>query len=206
MYNQQVAQKKPTATAALSILAGVFGLILSILALAGWVIGYGYISEYTGYYYNDIANSVFIIGIAVAIWFLISSILVLVGGTKLNSNPAGHTKWGIVILLFSIIGFGPMAFSIPAWTGFLGLLIAIMGIIGGILALVFKPVYAPQPSAYPPPYQPQQPSYPPTYGQPQQQPYPPQQGQRPITRICPNCGRVIDENLKFCPHCGKQLG
>jgi hypothetical protein len=205
MYNQQVAQKKPTAAAVLSIIAGVIGLVLSLLALIGWIYIWSVGSGYSGYnYYDDFANSVFILGIALASWYLVSSILVLVGGTKLNSNPAGHTRWGIVILIFSIIGLGPMAIAIPDWTGILGLLIAIMGIVGGILALVFKPAYAPSPPAYAPPYQQTQPPYQPTYGQPQQQ-YPPPQAQRPINRICPNCGRVIDENLKFCPHCGKQL-
>lgn len=26
-----------------------------------------------------------------------------------------------------------------------------------------------------------------------------------IKRICPNCGRVIKEDVKFCPYCGKEL-
>jgi len=26
-----------------------------------------------------------------------------------------------------------------------------------------------------------------------------------IQRICPSCGRVIKEDVKFCPHCGKEL-
>jgi hypothetical protein len=33
----------------------------------------------------------------------------------------------------------------------------------------------------------------------------PAPAQTPITRICPNCGRVISEDTKFCPACGKQL-
>jgi len=28
----------------------------------------------------------------------------------------------------------------------------------------------------------------------------------PVTRICPQCGRVIPPEVKFCPHCGKELG
>ncbi len=27
----------------------------------------------------------------------------------------------------------------------------------------------------------------------------------PVTRICPQCGRVIPPEVKFCPHCGKEL-
>jgi len=26
-----------------------------------------------------------------------------------------------------------------------------------------------------------------------------------ITRVCPKCGQVLDEEAKFCPRCGKQL-
>jgi heme/copper-type cytochrome/quinol oxidase subunit 2 len=26
-----------------------------------------------------------------------------------------------------------------------------------------------------------------------------------IKRICPQCGRVIKEDVKFCPYCGKEL-
>jgi len=192
-YNQ-VAQNKPTAAAVLSILAGVFGLVFAIIAF----IGIFYIASI---FVEFEVGTFLAIAIAEAVWILISAILVLVGGVKIRSHPESHTKWGVVILLFSIIGLGLLVLSIPAWTGFVGLIITILGIVGGILALVFKPVfvqqpvYAPQQSAYPPPQQP-------TWGQQPQQ----QQVQRPITRICPQCGRVIDENIKFCPHCGKQLG
>jgi len=27
-----------------------------------------------------------------------------------------------------------------------------------------------------------------------------------ITRICPQCGRVLAEDMKYCPNCGKALG
>jgi hypothetical protein len=86
--------------------------------------------------------------------------MLIVGAVKLNSNPLEHTKWGVIILVFSIIGG-----------------VNIFGIIGGALALSYKPI---------------------TYSQ---VPAPPQV----ITRICPQCGRVIEENTKFCPYCGKQL-
>ena len=28
---------------------------------------------------------------------------------------------------------------------------------------------------------------------------------RPITRVCPKCGQVLNEEAKFCPRCGKAL-
>jgi len=63
----------------------------------------------------------------------------------------------------------------------LGGIIAFLGfivmIIAGIAALVSKP-------PAPPPTTPSKP---------------------PITRICPQCGRVLAPDVKFCPHCGKAL-
>lgn len=200
---QQVPQNKPTAAAVLSIIAGVLGLVFAVITL----IGVFYLSSLLEYY--DI-GAFLAIALGEVIWILISSILVIAGGSKIRSNPASHTKWGVVILLFSIIGLGLLALSIPDWVGFVGLIITIMGIVGGILALAFKPTYGPAPYGYQQPYPPQQPyqQYPQqTYQQPYtQQPYqqPPQTPQQ-IRRICPQCGRVIDENVKFCPHCGKQL-
>ncbi len=36
-------------------------------------------------------------------------------------------------------------------------------------------------------------------------PSPPVAPSPPIKRICPKCGRVITEEVKFCPHCGQAL-
>jgi predicted RNA-binding Zn-ribbon protein involved in translation (DUF1610 family) len=67
---------------------------------------------------------------------------------------------GVIILVFGILGG-----------------VNIFGIIGGALALAYKPITA------------------------SQVPIPPQV----ISRTCPQCGRAIEENTKFCPYCGKQL-
>jgi len=29
---------------------------------------------------------------------------------------------------------------------------------------------------------------------------------KPVTRICPQCGRTLPPDVKFCPYCGKTLG
>ena len=34
---------------------------------------------------------------------------------------------------------------------------------------------------------------------------PPPQYQAPANRICTQCGRAVQDNIKFCPNCGKQL-
>lgn len=51
----------------------------------------------------------------------------------------------------------------------------ILGIIGGALGIAWKPSPPPDPA--------------PT----------------PITRVCPQCGRVLTQEVKFCPHYGKAL-
>jgi len=61
---------------------------------------------------------------------LISGILVIVGAIMLNTRPAEHTTWGTVILVFSII-------SLLGMGGFF--IGAILGIVGGALALAWRP-------------------------------------------------------------------
>lgn len=136
----------------------VVGFILILIA-AGMSNYY-----YGDYYYQEIRT---LYG-GVGFWSLICGIIVIVAAVKLNSYPMEHTKWGVFILVFSIIGLGPL-----------------LGLIGGILALVYKP----QTSA------PQRPTA-----------WTEQIGPQVIARICPQCGRVLSEEIKFCPYCGKELG
>jgi len=190
MYPQQnQVQNKPTAAYVLSLLGGIIGLLASLALIALGALAYIALDNYSGYYYGYDAYGAlgwgWTIYIGLGAWMLITSILIIAFAGKLKSNPLEHSKWGALILVFSIIGVG-----------------GLFGLIGGILALVYKPILvgaAPQ-------YVPQQPYY----GQPPQQAayqQPPQQyaPQQPITRICPQCGRVVQENLRFCPNCGKQL-
>lgn len=67
---------------------------------------------------------------------LITSILIIVFAGKLKANPMEHTKWGALILIFSIIGLG-----------------GLFGFIGGILALIYKPILVGAPQQYGPPQQ-----------------------------------------------------
>jgi hypothetical protein len=190
MSNQ--VQNKPTAAYILSLLGGIFGLIMAAYYLySGYILytTYGGLTSIYGDLFSDYGSGLFgwswTLLFGIGIWALITSILIAVFAGKLNSNPMGHSKWGALILVFSILGA-------------LTLLGALLAFIGGILALVYKPI----PISGQPMYQ--QP-----YGQPQPYTSPPPPAyapnQQPITRICPQCGRVVNENTKFCPHCGKQL-
>jgi hypothetical protein len=183
MYNQTQNQvvNRPSAAYYLSLIGGIFGLLGSLAFITFGILVYIWVNRLIrGFDLGPTFNVfgwgwTFMLGFGV--WMLITSIIIIVSARRLWANPVEHTKWGAIILVFSIIGVG-----------------GLLAFIGGILALTYRPQFiggAP-------------------YGQPQQYygPPPPQQAygsQQPITRICTQCGRVVQDNVKFCPNCGKQL-
>ena len=133
--------EKPTAAFVVSLLAGIFILLGAIVMMAlssllgGLMIGVGA---------GAAASVILLYGVV----GLIFAILVLVGAVMLWMKPQSHVAAGVIILLFSL-------FSIISTGGFfIGL---ILGIIGGILAIIWKP---PAPMA-PGMMQPMPPSMPP---------------------------------------------
>lgn len=62
---------------------------------------------------------------------VLSGILMILGAMMLNIRPADHTIWGTIILIFSLMSFLGMGGF------FIG---AILGIVGGALALSWKPI------------------------------------------------------------------
>jgi hypothetical protein len=160
-------QNKPTAAFVLSLVGGILALIAAFVLIAfaaifATVEPYSYTSGY--YYYSTDIDALrvtaWILG-GVGAWVMAAAIVVLISAVKLNSNPLEHSKYGLIILLFSIFGG-----------------INIFGIIGGALALSYKP----QTSEVPSPYA--------TQG---------------YARYCPYCGSALDSDSKFCPSCGKQV-
>jgi hypothetical protein len=151
-------QEKPTAAFVLSLIGGILGIVAGIILIIIGLAAAGSLSS-VGYYGYTPALMLFA---GIGIWGLVSSSIVIGSAAKLNSHPLEHTKWGAIILVFSIIG-----------------LTGLFGLIGGIVALAWKPST--------------------TFIQPPMQ-------QQVITRICPKCGRVVNENTKFCPYCGNNLG
>jgi len=115
--------EKPTAAFVVSLIAGIFILLGAIVMMAlssmlgGLALGVGA---------GAAAGIVLIYGVV----GLIFAILVLVGAVMLWMKPQSHVAAGVIILLFSL-------FSIISTGGFfIGL---ILGIVGGILAIVWKP-------------------------------------------------------------------
>jgi hypothetical protein len=70
-----------------------------------------------------------------------------------------------------------VALSVLSWIVALGGLLVgfLLGLVGGVLAISWKPSVITVAPAV------------------------------QITRICPNCGTVIQTDARFCPHCGKSL-
>ena len=109
MYQNQV-QNKPTAAYWLSMIGGILGLLGGLVLVgAGAVVG-----AFT------FGLGFAVIG-SIGIWITICSAVVIYAATRLNAEPLQHSKWGAIILVFSIIG---------GWS--------ILDFIGGILALVYQ--------------------------------------------------------------------
>ncbi|MEM3565622.1 MAG: hypothetical protein QXK47_02120 [Candidatus Bathyarchaeia archaeon] len=122
----KILGEKPTAAFALSLVGAIFmilgGLVSAILAsIAG-----GFLSIVPGMEW--LGGALLIFGIL----GLIFGILVLVGAVMINSGERDKVRTGsIIVLIFSILNliFGSGGFFI----GF------ILGLIGGILGLIWKP-------------------------------------------------------------------
>ncbi len=134
--------EKPTAAFVLSLIAGIFILINGALlwVLASFIANMpGFLSMIpevaaeippegiAGLALTPIASTILYLLTAVGVVF---GILVLVGALMVYHNPSSKTGWGVIILVFSIL-------SIVIGGGFV--IGFILGIIGGALALAWKP-------------------------------------------------------------------
>jgi cytochrome c oxidase subunit IV len=160
----QPVQSKPTAAFVISLIGALVGAIWGFL-FSPIAIGLG----------------VFIAGLSgFGIWILVCSLIIFISAAKLNSNPWEHTKWGTIILIFSIIG-----------------IFTLIAVPGGLFALVYEPIAAT------PPQPPTQPATTATA------PFPERVVREEITKKevivkirCSYCGTPYDETLDKCPHCG----
>ena len=117
-------EERPTAAFILSLVAGVF-----IILGGGMMSLFGY--GFMGMMGRGFGMMGFAFGM-MGFLGLIFGVIVIISALMLNSKPQEHTTWGTLILIFSVISiFG------SAMGGFgIGL---ILGIIGGILAITWKP-------------------------------------------------------------------
>ncbi len=127
-------EKKPTVPYALSLIAGILTLLGGLaMAYVGvrrfdfmgrMMRGYGYAFAAVPGFFSPFMSFAGILGI-------IFGLVVIASAIMLNRRPAQHTTWGILIMVFSILGiFGGLG-------GYLvGL---VLGIVGGALAVAWKP-------------------------------------------------------------------
>ncbi len=131
-------QEKPTTAFILSLVSGIFILLGGgMMSMIG---SYGFSGMMSGFggYGGMMAPGFGMMGSLgygfgfLGIMGLIFGLIVIISALMLNSKPEQHSTWGILIVIFSVLSvFG------SAMGGFgLGL---VLGLIGGILAITWKP-------------------------------------------------------------------
>jgi hypothetical protein len=114
---------KPTGAFVFSIIGGVLGMLASIIIV---LIGVSASVLADTSYYSGAYTPVAMLYGGMGVWGFIASGIIVFSAVKLNNYPFEHTKWGVIILVFSIIG-----------------LVGIIALIGGIWALAWKPMVTP---------------------------------------------------------------
>jgi hypothetical protein len=127
--------KNPIMAATLSMIGGALILISSIFSITMFII-YGNLGWFTAW--GCPCGMMWRWGGPITAWPLggmmiftpiigvISGIMLITGGLMIRANPSDSSIWGVIILVFSIIGF------IGGGGFFVGSLI---GLIGGIIAI-----------------------------------------------------------------------
>ena len=136
--------EKPTVAFVLSLIGGIFillgGGMMSMMSsywFGGMMNGYwgygmtrGYGSSFAPWYgMMGRYGSWGLLGIA----GVLLGVVVIVSSLMLYSHPADHSKWGVMILIFSSLSI------LSAMGGIVGL---ILGVLGGTFALTWKPYTA----------------------------------------------------------------
>jgi len=112
---------------ALIILVDIFLLTISVVILPH--LNYTNFAPPRGYTGNPGALAAGFVG-AIAVFGLICGIIVTMSAVLLRLKPNQRQTWGILVLVFSILGF----------FGFGGFIVgSVLGIVGGIMTLRWKP-------------------------------------------------------------------
>ena len=136
--------EKPTFAFILSLLGGIFILLGG--GMVSMIRSYGFGGMMNGYWgYGGMMDrydwgygpgvgmmGAYGFGRMLGIVGILFGVVVIVGALMLYNNPSQHSKWGSVVVIFSVLSIfgGAMA----------GLGIGlVLGLIGGILALAWKP-------------------------------------------------------------------
>ncbi len=124
----------------MALIGGLIVLVVSLLNVAwfgsgapAWG-GFGdYMRTAMGGYHNFMGTYAASTGFftAVSVVSIICSVIVVFAAFVLRLHPREHVMWGIVIIVFSAVSFAGMGGF------FVG---AVLGIIGGVLALTYRPI------------------------------------------------------------------
>ena len=116
---------------ALIVLVDIFLLAVSLVILPH--LNYTNFTPPRGYTGNPGALAAGLVG-AIAVFGLICGIIVTMSAVLLRLKPNQRQTWGILVLVFSILGF----------FGFGGFIVgSVLGIVGGIMTLRWKPPLTP---------------------------------------------------------------
>jgi Family of unknown function (DUF6114) len=172
------AEPKPVAAFVISLVAGIL-----ILLGGGFEIWAGYLVDQAVITFG--VGDLFLVLGAVGVGL---GVLIVGLSVALFLHPRYHRVLGILILVLALLS------SVAYWGFLVGL---ILGVVGGVLAIVWDPSRS-VPSSYVPAY----------FPAPQQSPgqYGTVMGVPATQRVCLKCGRFIGSESRFCPHCGNSLG
>ncbi len=121
----------------LSLIAGIIVFLTGIVGLiwfgaggSNWSGFGGWMSGMMSGYHGFVGGGEYGFFSVISILGLISGAIMIVGAVLLRMRPKDHVIWGIMILVFAVVSFVDMGGY------FIG---AILGIIGGALALSYRP-------------------------------------------------------------------
>jgi|SRR5438105_3417329 len=120
---------KPTAAMVLSLIGGICVILGgALIAFVGSLVSsFGYLAN-GGTTGGTLVTAFGVVGI-------IMGLIMIIGGFMMYSKPGSAKMWGVIILILSIL----------SWiTAIGGLVIGfILGLVGGIMAIVYKPSASP---------------------------------------------------------------
>ena len=122
---------RPVAAALLGLIAGVLMLIGGVAGLVMWAVASPFHYGMWGMMGGMMAWwAPMFLGMFFVVVALISGVVVLTASVMLQSRPAQAQTWGLLMLVFSVIGLLGMG-------GFV--IGSVLGIIAGVLALTWRP-------------------------------------------------------------------
>lgn len=185
MASPSYGRNYPSTAYILALIGAIFIVLEGIAELALASAGAALVASFG---YGGLAAIILALGVAL----LLVGIVVLYGSLQLRSHPESAHTWGVLILVLAVV-------SLVGGGGFfIGFILAL---VGGILALTWKPP-APAPmGGYGQPMSPGAPAWGPPAPPPPMSPTPPVAGQK----YCSFCGAPNIANAQFCAKCGARL-